>query len=116
MLITIGDEPCLAEIPKSAVANLFGDPVQAGFLSTTLIEEASERWELYHIHMGDNSYYSSVIEKWKKLLGEDRVAVLPRVNYNLVPVVSSIILNVYRETASRAGHDPKGKDGPRIIL
>ena len=53
VLITIGDEPCLAEIPQSNITGLFGDGAQSGILSSTLIEEASEQWELYHIHMGD---------------------------------------------------------------
>lgn len=116
VLITIGDEPCLAEIPQSNISDLFGDSVQAGALSSQLIEETSKQWELYHVHMGDKSYYSSVIEKWKKLLGEDRVAVMPRENYNLVPVVSSIILNVYREAAANANSGTKGKDEPKIML
>lgn len=116
VLITIGDEPCLAEIPQSEVTNLFGDSVQVGALSSKLVEEAGAQWELYHIHMGDRPIYSSVIEKWKKLLGEERVAVLPRENYNLVPVVSSIILNVYRAAAANIGHDTRGKDEPKIML
>lgn len=93
--ITIGDEPCLAEIPQSNILGLFGDGSQSGILSSTLIEEASEQWELYHIHMGDLPIYTSTINKWRGLIGSDRLVVLPRKNYNLVPVVSSIILNVY---------------------
>lgn len=116
VLITIGDEPCLAEIPQSNVIELFGDSVQSGALSSKLVEETSEKWELYHVHMGDKPYYSSVIEKWKKLLGDDRVAVLPRENYNLVPVVSSIILNVYREAAASTKSDTRGTDEPKIML
>ena len=95
VLITIGDEPCLAEIPQSDITTLFGDGSQEGILSTTLIEEASEQWELYHVHMGDTPFYNSIIRKWRGLLGNDRVVVLPRKNYNLVPVISSIIMNVY---------------------
>lgn len=100
VLITIGDEPCLAEIPKSDIIGLFGDGAQSGILSSTLIEEASERWELFHIHMGDLSIYNSTISKWHGLLGNDRVVVLPRENYNLVPVISSIIMNVYNGSAN----------------
>ncbi len=100
VLITIGDEPCLAEIPQSNITDLFGDGAQAGILSSTLIEEASERWELYHINMGDLPMYSSIINKWRGLIGNDRLIVLPRKNYNLVPAISSIILNVYNGSAS----------------
>jgi hypothetical protein len=100
VLITIGDEPCLSEIPQSNIVGLFGDGTQSGILSSTLIEEASEQWELYHIHMGDLPIYSSTINKWRGLIGNDRLVVLPRKNYNLVPVVSSIICNVYNDSSN----------------
>lgn len=93
--ITIGDEPCLAEIPQSNIVDLFGDGAQSGILSSTLIEEASAQWELYHIHVGNHPLYTTTINKWKGLIGEDRLIVLPRQNYNIVPAISSIILNVY---------------------
>ena len=79
---------------------MFGDGAQAGILSTTLIEDVSEQWELYHVHMGDLPIYSSIISKWRGLLGNDRVVVLPRKNYNLVPVISSIIMNVFNGSAN----------------
>ena len=100
VLITIGDEPCLSEIPQRNIVGLFGDGTQAGVLSSTLIEEASEQWELYHIHMGDLPIYTSTINKWRGLIGNDRLIVLPRKNYNLIPAISSIILNVYNGSAS----------------
>lgn len=106
VLITIGDEPCLAEIPQSNITSLFGDGAQAGILSTTLIEDVSEQWELYHVHMGDLPIYSSIISKWRGLLGNDRVVVLPRKNYNLVPVISSIIMNVFNGSANVTAETP----------
>lgn len=106
VLITIGDEPCLAEIPQSNITGLFGDGAQSGILSSTLIEEASEQWELYHIHMGDHPMYNSIISRWRGLLGNDRVVVLPRKNYNLVPVISSIIMNVYNGSSDATAEVP----------
>jgi hypothetical protein len=103
VLITIGDEPCLAEIPQSDIDGLFGDGAQAGMLNNDLLREVEERWEVYHIHMGCEFYYSSTISKWRRLLGNDRVAILPRNNYNLVPVVSSIIKNVYNGSEKKNG-------------
>lgn len=121
VLITIGDEPCHSEIPQRNITDLFGDGSESGVLSRDLVKEASERWELFHIQMGGMAFYSSVINTWQNLLGEDRVAVLPRSDYNLVPVVSSIILNVYNKTA-KFGSDmskTKGKrdmNEPKITL
>lgn len=121
VLITIGDEPCLAEIPQSNIVGLFGDGAQSGILSSALIEEASEKWELYHVHMGDIPFYTSTINKWRELIGNDRLVVLPRTNYNLVPTVSSIILNVYNGSTNvstandvNAAETPENK--PKITL
>lgn len=122
VLITIGDEPCLAEIPQSNIVSLFGDGSQSGILSSSLIEEASEQWELYHIHMGDLPIYNSTISKWRGLIGEDRLVVLPRKNYNLVPVISSIILNVYNGHGKGSGTEQqtnvaeKSDNEPKITL
>lgn len=122
VLITIGDEPCLNEIPVLNITQLFGDGAQSGMLSTDLIQEASAQWELYHVHMGATQMYSAVIEKWKKLLGEDRVCVLPRDNYNLVPVISSIIMNVYNSESVSVQHkdtdeaEPQKTNGTKISL
>lgn len=91
VLITLGDEPCLAEIPKSEIENLFGDNAQDGITSKNLVEEVKEKWNIYHIHFSnDNNDFIS--KKWKNLIGEDNVKVLPRENYNLIPVISDLIL------------------------
>lgn len=91
VLITLGDEPCLAEIPKSEIENLFGDNAQDGITSKSLVEEVKEKWNIYHIHFSnDNNDFIS--KKWKNLIGEDNVKVLPRENYNLIPVISDLIL------------------------
>ena len=98
VIITIGDEPCLQEIPKGDITHLFGDPTQAGKTSLTLLEEVKEKWEVFHIHMGTSSYYSSVINKWKKLIGDDNLFVVPRTNSSIISVISSIILNAYNKS------------------
>ena len=97
VVITIGDEPCLKEIPKSTVKSLFGIDAQAGKLSSTLITEAREKWELFHIHMGDSIYYSSVIKSWENLIGKDNLYVTSRSNSNIISIISSIILNTYNK-------------------
>ena len=97
IIITIGDEPCVNEIPKSEIMQLFGDSVQAGKTSTTLVNDVKERWEVFHIQMGIGYSYDSVVNKWEKLLGKDNVFAVERHNSNIISVISSIILNVYRQ-------------------
>ena len=53
------------------------------------------QWEPYHIQMGNTQWDYSVIEDWKKLIGDDHLVVLPREDYKLIPVVTSIICKVY---------------------
>ena len=91
VLITLGDEPCLSEIPKSEIENLFGDNAQDGITSKSLVEEVKGKWNIYHIHFSDYNN-DSTSKKWKNLIGEDNVKVLPRDNYNLIPVISDLIL------------------------
>lgn len=116
VVITIGDEACLAEIPSSEIKNLFGDPAQSGATSKELLKEVAERWEAYHIHIGkDTSYYTTAIKKWKELIGEDRLTVLPRENYPVVASITGLVLKAYGEVpATTAKAD--GGDEPKIML
>jgi hypothetical protein len=101
IIITIGDEPCLQEIPKGDIEQLFGDDVQSGKTSSKLLSEAKERWDIFHIHMGTSSWYNSTINKWSQLLDNndenETLFIVPRDNSNIVSVISSIILNTYNK-------------------
>lgn len=95
VLITIGDEPCHKAIPASQVRLLFGDSLEGDITSTQLLERVREQWEPYHIQMGNGQWDLSVVRDWKNLIGEDHLAVLPREDYKLIPVITSIICKVY---------------------
>lgn len=78
ILITIGDEMTHNHFTNGAVKDMFGSSVQADtFMSAEdLLEMASEKWNVYHIHANDGSYSvesgggQRVLESWKKLLGQ----------------------------------------------
>jgi len=94
-LITIGDEPCHKSIAANDIRDLFGDGSEGSVTSTELLNRVRAQWEPYHIQMGNSQWDYSVIEDWKKLIGEDHLVVLPREDYKLIPVVTSIICKVY---------------------
>lgn len=97
-LITIGDEPCHKIISANDIRDLFGDGAEGGIASTDLLEKAKEQWEPYHIQMGNGRWDLSVVRSWETLIGKERLVVLPREDYKLVPVITSIIMKVYEGT------------------
>ena len=99
-LITIGDEPCHKSIAANDIRDLFGDGSEGSVTSTELLNRVRAQWEPYHIQMGNTQWDYSVIEDWKKLIGDDHLVVLPREDYKLIPVVTSIICKVYKQDAT----------------
>lgn len=109
VLITIGDEPCHKAISNRDIRSLFGDGAESNITSTDLLEKVKEQWEPYHIQMGNGQWDYSVINGWASLIGEDRLIVLPREDYKLIPVVTSIICKVYGINA------PKEKVHEKVV-
>ena len=107
VLITIGDEPCHKSIAANDIRDLFGDGSEGSVTSTELLNRVRSQWEPYHIQMGNSQWDYSVIEDWKKLIGEDHLVVLPREDYKLIPVVTSIICKVYGLNGAVESETPK---------
>jgi hypothetical protein len=55
--------------------------------------------------MGNTQWDYTVIEDWKKLIGDDHLVVLPREDYKLIPVVTSIICKVYKQDATETSEE-----------
>lgn len=79
-LITIGDEPCLGYISKEAIKRYFGDSIQSDVRTSEILQEAKEKWDIWHIHCS-HGYGTSALESWQKLLG-DHVVVSNSSNAN----------------------------------
>ena len=45
--------------------------------------------------MGDGQWDYSVIKGWEALIGKENLIVLPREDYKLIPVITSVICKVY---------------------
>jgi len=72
-LFTIGDEPCLTEIPAKVITN-FTATEQASTISTeNIIKEAMQMYNVYHLHLEHNEVSKLPQRKqgWKELLGQN---------------------------------------------
>lgn len=76
-LITIGDEPVHKYLPKEAIRYYIGDNVEEDLLTSQILEEASKKWDIYHIHIShDMDYYrDSSVVTFSNYLGEDNVMI-----------------------------------------
>ena len=89
-VFTVGDEPCLKNLPVSAIKDIMGSTSvgQNNYTREELLAKAQEQNHVYHIHINHGSRSSS---DWKQLLGDHLIEIedhktLPR-------VIASIILS-----------------------
>ena len=87
-LITIGDEPCLPNLPATAVKEIMGAG-QDSYTKEELLAEAQERYNVYHIHIVHGGRSKMAAGNWTQLLGDNAIIVE---DYKTIPdVVKGII-------------------------
>jgi hypothetical protein len=74
-LFTIGDEPCLNNLPKNAIKGLMGKESQSSFTAKELLEAAQEKYEVFHLHMLQGTDGSNSLHYWQSLLGQRCIVV-----------------------------------------
>lgn len=90
-VFTIGDEPCLKNLPVSAVKGIMGNTAvgQANFTMEELLDAAQKKNHVYHIHLNHGN--RGCDSKWKELLGKNLIEIT---DYTTVSkVISDIILS-----------------------
>jgi hypothetical protein len=91
LLFTIGDEPCLRDLPRRSVEELMGKPSQSSYTDVELLEMAQKTYDVYHIHIMQGSAGPKSLGYWQKLLGQNCVVVN---DYDKVSdVISNIIIS-----------------------
>jgi hypothetical protein len=96
-LFTIGDEPCLKDLPDSALKKIMGPGQYKKYTHTELLEKAQEKYEVYHIHVvHSGARDDDDIADWKQLM-KDRLIVV----YNKDAVASTISDTIMKEIESR---------------
>lgn len=94
IIITLGDEPLNPYLSKSGIANVFGDNVQDDVQTEDIYEEASKKFDIYHLVVDDShtcyKWYKDEIKKsWSKYLDGEH---LLTVNLDTIaPTITDIV-------------------------
>lgn len=102
-IFTIGDEPCLKNLPVSAVKHIMGDSAvgQGNYSREELLAAAQEQNHVYHIHINHGG--RGVDSAWKELLGQNLIEIS---DYTTVSrVMSNIILSHVTNPVKTSGPD-----------
>jgi hypothetical protein len=72
IIITLGDEELNPHLPARGLSRVTGDDLQADVETKDLWEEASEKFDIYHINVEHRSYMSPSLERtWKEYLDDN---------------------------------------------
>lgn len=90
-VFTVGDEPCLRNLPVSAVKNIMGNTSvgQGNYSMEELLAKAQETNHVYHIHLNHGG--RSVDSRWREVLGANLLEIT---DYTTISrVISDVILS-----------------------
>ncbi len=90
-VFTIGDEPCLVNLPQSAVKGIMGNTSvgQSNYTMEELLDAAQKKNHVYHIHLNHGGRACN--PKWKQLLGDNLIEITDHTTVS--KVISDIILS-----------------------
>jgi hypothetical protein len=101
LLFTIGDEPCLRDLPKRSINEIMGESPQSNYSDKELLEAAQEKYDVYHLHILQGSAGHRSLGYWQNLLGQNCIAVK---DYEKVAdIISDIIVS---NVQSRVSFEP----------
>jgi hypothetical protein len=104
-LITIGDEPCLRNLPVTAVKGIMGDTAvgQGNFTREELLAAAQEKNHVYHIQINHGS--RGCDPAWKEMLGANLIEIS---DYKTISkVIADLILAQPIATVTPTKQEPK---------
>jgi hypothetical protein len=94
IIITLGDEPLNPYLPARRLSQVIGGEIPEDIETMALYEQASEKFEIYHIAITDESsydWYKDIIEDtWRPLLGDN---LLIAESKQLPQLISAIVNN-----------------------
>lgn len=91
-IFTIGDEPCLRNLPVSAVKHIMGDTAvgQGNYTREELLAAAQKENHVYHIHINHGSR-GAADAAWKEMLGANLIEIT---DYTTISkVISELIMS-----------------------
>lgn len=96
IIITLGDEQCNPYLPKHELRNVTGDDIQDHIETKDLYEEASKKFDIYHIDVDHRRWRDSEINSsWRTYLDEDHYKSVPlnAVTDTLVDIILTAVSN-----------------------
>ena len=94
VLITIGDEPNLKTYPSRAIREIMANQQIEGFSDVDMLEEVSEKWEVFHINpkAAQSVSWRDAKGYWTNFLGQNYIGCD---DYKDVPlIVSNLVLGI----------------------
>lgn len=70
LLFTIGDEPCLENLPPIALQEVMLEDSSKNLTVQELLRMASQQYDVYHLHVMQGSAGRQSVGFWKELLGQ----------------------------------------------
>jgi len=113
-VFTVGDEPGLPNIPASALKEIFGPGQYKTWTDKELLEEASKKWNIYHLNIPRGRVRDSN-NYWKQLIGENCIDVD---NINDIPkIIAEIIIENKKTNKNNSSNqsivEPKNDDNKK---
>lgn len=104
IIITMGDEPLNPHLPKNPLSNETGDNLQDDVETKDLYEEASRKFDIYHLAVNDSQtsfrYYESEIkESFGKFLDEGHLRTVSM--DNIANAIVDIVTHAAGETVGK---------------
>lgn len=100
ILITIGDEPSLRNVSVNELKEIYGPNHQFSSLSDVeLLKMASEKYEVFHLHMLQGSAGERSLSYWDKLLGQ---RCIPVSDFNSVDnIIADLVIQEYKQPVEK---------------
>jgi len=111
-VFTIGDEPCLKNLPVSAIKNIMGDTAvgQGNYTREELLAKAQEQNHVYHIHIEHGG--RALDPDWKQLLGQNLIKITDYKNVS--KVISDTILS-HKEAVSTTAQQSSTSETEQML-
>lgn len=109
IIITIGDERLNPYIPKigrsASIKSVTGDNVQGDIQTEDLYSEASEKYDIYHLHVNHRGWdHDNIIKSWSETLDSDhfREVNMDNITNEIVDIITSSVNGTQTTVASNS--------------
>lgn len=75
LLFTIGDEPNLKHLPKSAIQEIMDNNPQSSYTDVELLKLAEKTYDVYHIIINHSNTAERSKSYWNKILGQNCIVI-----------------------------------------